>query len=367
MRHWFCILTSAVLSIIPMAAAPKSVQERYIEKYAPMAVSEMYRSGVPASITLAQGMLESNNGESILATKGNNHFGIKCHNDWNGGKMYHDDDRKGECFRKYKSPSESFRDHSDFLRYRDRYKSLFDLRTTDYKGWAYGLKKAGYATDPAYPTKLIKLIEDYKLYEYDTKSASWARKHSDSESEDVKPQADVAKSDEGKAAADEKAVAQKKENRKVRRRSAKEQEPVNEIPESPLQIEQAVPLEAQGREVFRFPLSRQLYSQNGVPFIYSVEGETYASIAKAYNLFPREILKYNDLSSSQELAPGTVVYLQPKKKQSAKGLDKYVCEGGEDMRDIAQRFAVRLSTLYKINGIQPGHELREGDVLILRK
>lgn len=367
MRRWFCILTFAVLSVLPMAAAPKSVQEKYIDKYAPMAVAEMYRSGVPASITLAQGMLESSNGESPLATKGNNHFGIKCHNDWNGGKMYHDDDRKGECFRKYKSPAESFRDHSDFLRYRDRYKSLFDLRTTDYKGWAYGLKKAGYATDPAYPKKLIKLIEDYRLYEYDTKSAAWARKNaSGSVEEDRKPQVKEESKPEKKSG-DGTAATQNKESRKERRKAAKSRNSVDEIPESPLQIEQVVPLEAQGREVFRFPLSRQLYSQNGVPFIYSVEGETYESIARSYNLFPREILRYNDLSSQQTLDPGTVVYLQPKKKQSAKGLDKYVCEGGEDMRDIAQRFAVRLSTLYKINGFQPGHELREGDVLKLRK
>ena len=126
-------------------------QQSYIEKYSSLAVEEMYRTGVPASITLAQGLLESGNGQSRLAVKGNNHFGIKCHNTWTGAKVYHDDDRKGECFRKYDSPEESFRDHSDFLRYRDRYKFLFDLELTDYRSWAYGLKTAGYATDPKYP------------------------------------------------------------------------------------------------------------------------------------------------------------------------------------------------------------------------
>ena len=171
MKNWICLLTVALMAVLPLTAAPDSPQRKYIAQYASMAVNEMYRSGVPASITLAQGMLESRNGESPLASKGNNHFGIKCHNTWEGGKMYYDDDRKGECFRKYKSVDESFRDHSDFLRYRDRYKFLFDLKTTDYKGWAYGLKKAGYATDPAYPQKLIKLIEDYQLYKYDTMSA----------------------------------------------------------------------------------------------------------------------------------------------------------------------------------------------------
>ena len=137
----------------------KSPQEKYIEQFATLAVEEMYRSGVPASITLAQGLLESRYGLSELAVKGNNHFGIKCHNNWDGKRMYYDDDRKGECFRKYPSPEQSFRDHSDFLRYRDRYKFLFDYRITDYKSWANGLKKAGYATDPAYPKKLINLIE----------------------------------------------------------------------------------------------------------------------------------------------------------------------------------------------------------------
>ena len=128
----------AVILFQSHASGERSPQQSYINTYSRTAVAEMYRSGVPASITLAQGMLESANGQSVLAVKGNNHFGIKCH-DWSGPRMYYDDDRKGECFRKYSSPEESFRDHSDFLRYRDRYKFLFDLETTDYKGWAYGL------------------------------------------------------------------------------------------------------------------------------------------------------------------------------------------------------------------------------------
>ena len=158
------LLVSMLVSAVPESSTP---QKKYISQYAETAVREMYRSGVPASITLAQGLLESRYGQSPLAKEGNNHFGIKCH-DWTGKKMYHDDDKRGECFRVYKSADESFRDHSDFLRYRDRYKSLFDNEITDYKAWAYGLKKAGYATDPAYPAKLIKIIEDYQLYDYDS-------------------------------------------------------------------------------------------------------------------------------------------------------------------------------------------------------
>ena len=140
---------------------------QYIKKYAPLAVLEMHKYDIPASITLAQGILESGNGRSRLASKSNNHFGIKCHTGWKGAKVYHDDDEKGECFRKYKYVQSSYKDHSEFLSGRRRYASLFKLRKSDYKGWAKGLKKAGYATDKKYPKKLIKIIEEYKLYEFD--------------------------------------------------------------------------------------------------------------------------------------------------------------------------------------------------------
>ncbi len=140
---------------------------QYVRKYAPLAVFEMHNYNIPASITLAQGILESGNGRSQLASKSNNHFGIKCHTGWKGAKVYHDDDEKGECFRKYKYVQSSYKNHSEFLSGRRRYASLFKLRKSDYKGWAKGLKKAGYATDKKYPKKLIKIIEEYKLYEFD--------------------------------------------------------------------------------------------------------------------------------------------------------------------------------------------------------
>jgi flagellum-specific peptidoglycan hydrolase FlgJ len=139
----------------------------YIRKYAPLAVHEMHENKIPASITLAQGILESGRGRSELAMKSNNHFGIKCHTGWQGQRVYHDDDEKGECFRKYKYVETSFDDHSKFLTQRRRYAFLFSYSTKDYKKWAKGLRKAGYATDKKYPNKLIKIIEDYKLYEFD--------------------------------------------------------------------------------------------------------------------------------------------------------------------------------------------------------
>ena len=139
----------------------------YIGKYKNIAIDKMVKYNIPASITLAQGILESGNGLSTLAKKSNNHFGIKCHSGWKGKKVYHDDDKRNECFRKYANPEGSFNDHSLFLTSRGRYEFLFDLKPDDYKGWAKGLKKAGYATDRKYPKKLISFIENFELYQYD--------------------------------------------------------------------------------------------------------------------------------------------------------------------------------------------------------
>lgn len=308
-----------------VSAYGKSDQEKYIRQYADLAVKEMYRSGVPASITLAQGLLESGNGKSVLAVKGNNHFGIKCHKGWTGKSMRHDDDRKNECFRVYDSPEESFRDHSDFLRYRDRYSFLFDFRITDYKSWAHGLKKAGYATDPSYPQKLIRIIEEYDLHKYDRKSP---RKHSEESPEEVIQQ---------------------------------------ELPKSPSQIEQDVPLEDDMREQFSFSLSRPVYTRNRVPFVYAEEGDTYEILASLYGLFPREILKFNDVRNPDDLKPGDVVYLRTKKNKSAKGLDKHVMEEGETLAEISQRYAVKLSRIYKLNGFDQSYVPSEGEIIKLRK
>ena len=163
MKFTYILLCFFYISILN--AQNKS--EIYIEKYKDIAIAEMNEYGIPASVTLAQAILESGNGESRLAREGNNHFGIKCHNDWTGETIIEDDDEKGECFRKYKNANESFRDHSLFLTQRGRYTFLFDYDVSNYKKWARGLKKAGYATDPKYPDKLIRIIETYELYIYD--------------------------------------------------------------------------------------------------------------------------------------------------------------------------------------------------------
>ena len=330
------------VAIISIGATSVTPQDDYIRKYSATAVREMYRSGVPASITLAQGLLESRYGQSELAVRGNNHVGIKCH-DWKGKKMYYDDDAKGECFRVYSSADESFRDHSDFLRYRDRYKFLFDYDVTDYKSWAYGLKKAGYATDPSYPSKLIKIIEDYHLYDYDIMTS--------------------APSDEAVKEAGKKAGKRKRQKRP----GGAQQEAVV-IPESPHSIEEPKRLTREDLgEKFTFSLSRKIYSINGVKFIYANEGETYSSIADKYDLFPKEILRFNDTGSDRSLMTGEVVYIQTKKTRAAKGMDKYISdEGGETMRELSQRFGLKLKNLCKMNGRGTGYVSQPGDEFVLR-
>lgn len=171
MKRIFKILVlSAILSVNVSYINAAQDNEAYIKKYCNIAMREMNDYGIPASITLAQGILESAAGTSRLAVQANNHFGIKCHNDWSGEKIYHDDDKNNECFRKYDRAEESFIDHSQFLKDRSRYSFLFELDKTDYKAWAKGLKQAGYATDPNYPKRLIELIERYDLHKYDQQS-----------------------------------------------------------------------------------------------------------------------------------------------------------------------------------------------------
>jgi ribosome-associated translation inhibitor RaiA len=304
-------------------------QNNYISKYSAIAVAEMQRSGVPASITLAQGILESRSGLSSLAADGNNHFGIKCHRNWKGKSMRVNDDAPNECFRVYDSAAESFRDHSDFLRYQDRYKPLFELKPTDYKGWAKGLKKAGYATDPKYAEKLIKIIEDYELYRFDT-------------------------GDGGSGTA---------------------QVPVT-VPESPLKIEKEAQVEvknpaarSQVRENYSFRLDRKVYKKNGILCVYAEHEDSYESIALEFNLFQKEILKYNDVPATRPLRIGEVVYLKAKKRQAPSGLPMYVADDKpETLWQISQRFGIRMKYLLKWNpGLTEDYHPVEGDVIYLKK
>jgi hypothetical protein len=171
------LLLNLVLCVSWSQSGGKMTRLQYFDKFHEMAIEEMHRSGVPASITLAQGALESGDGNSSLAREANNHFGIKCHDDWTGKKVYQDDDSRDECFRKYLSVEDSYRDHTDYLKSKSRYSFLFELKLTDYKGWAKGLKKAGYATSSTYADRLIQIIEDFDLSRYDDMAGTDKTEH----------------------------------------------------------------------------------------------------------------------------------------------------------------------------------------------
>ena len=312
----FLTVLGVLLLVATLAWGQKLTRAQYIEKYAETAVREMKATGIPASIQLSQGCLESGNGNSTIATKANNHFGIKCHKNWKGKTIRHDDDEKNECFRSYRNADESFRDHSDFLRYSDRYASLFNLELTDYKGWAYGLQKAGYATAKTYAESLIRIIEENELYRYD------------------------------------------KLDRKAR----------EELPPTPMEAEFSTAFKPYpGHKLYTASLGREIRTTNGVAWITAREGDTYAGLAKEFNLFRSEILRFNDRSRNTDLHPGEVVYVEAKKRESAKNLDKHVVEEGETMRALAQRYAVKMKKLYQYNAMRPGTEPEPGTILNLRK
>ena len=313
-----------VASLAPCLCAGQNAQQSYIEQYAPLAVAEMQRTGVPASITLAQALLESGAGRSDLAILAHNHFGLKCHEEWKGETFYKDDDTAQECFRAYASDEESYRAHSDFLRSRERYRSLFELDPTDYKAWSRGLRQAGYATDRRYADKLIGFIEDFQLYRYDEEALAQA----------APVPAVAAPAATGTAQA---------------------------APAAQRRIPAAV-------ESLTLPMSRKVLERNGVPYVLSVEGDTYSSLATAYHLFPREILRYNDLAYEPELEPDTIVYLGRKKKQAANGTPHYeVKQNGLTLWDISQMFGVQLKKIRLYNSYRGDGPALPGETILLRK
>lgn len=316
MKKRITILVFICVQLSAYATGNSAVILDYIKQYRAIAVREMITYGVPASITLAQGILESGAGKSELALKSNNHFGIKCHNEWAGEKVYYDDDAANECFRKYSHPQESYHDHSLFLTTRQRYAALFALDVTDYKGWAKGLKSAGYATNPQYAELLIKLIEDYNLHEYDLMTL-----------------ADVEKleKEEGTIAYIEKNNDEKNTDKTVATKKVK-------------------------AEVFYF---------NRIPTVIVQENDTPEKIAKAHNIYVKRVLNYNDIAINTPLEPGTHFYLQPKRY---KGTHKHhTVKEGETMWSISRDEGVALDKLYSYNLMLKGEEPQTGEVLNLRK
>lgn len=277
-------------------------KKEYVDMWRSTAVQQMIQHNIPASITLAQGILESGSGNSVLARQGNNHFGIKC-SDWSGKTMFMDDDQKGECFRVYESAEESYVDHSDFLKSRKRYISLFSLEATDYKSWAKGLKEAGYATNPQYPNLLIEIIKDLKLYELDRVGT---------------------------------------QNNKV-------------APD--LLASKTLTSEAK---------HTVMTHENKVKYIIVKKGDTFYRISKEFGLGLWQLYKYNDFGPRKDvLIEGDIVYIQPKRNKSkAKTVQ---LTKSMSLRELSQIEAVKLTTLMKRNNISSGDDLLpKGEKVTLR-
>ncbi len=298
-------------------------KKAYINEYQDMAIQQMIKYNIPASITLAQGILESASGKSELAVVANNHFGIKCH-DWNGKKHYYDDDEKNECFRHYKSPVQSYEDHSIFLTTRSRYSDLFELNILDYKGWARGLKKAGYATNPKYPELLINLIEEYKLYKYDRYVMGYIT--------------------EEELHLDDIRITKKAKKRIEISNYEQKSHSHHEFSDFSIGICDCMN-EAKFVETYN---NRAIYSYNGVFATFVEKGETIKDIAKDLKAPTRRLLKFNDLPRKAIAVYGDIIYLDYKKNR-AKQKYHFVKYENETLWSISQCYAIDTKKLMKRN------------------
>jgi len=314
----FVFVFLAALLTSAGAYSQRISREEYILRYKDIAIEHMEKYGIPASIKMAQAILESDCGNSRLATEANNHFGIKCRSEWKGETIKHHDDARNECFRVYESVERSFSDHSDFLDNSSRYDFLFKLRQDDYKSWAEGLKKAGYATNPNYPQLLIKIIEDNKLYLLD-QGVNVAYSDIRRESEGVVIDESAAKID---------------------------------IDQYSLTIDRRSGL-------------RTGYN-NGVPYVLAGTGDNFNSVAKAIGLSRNKLMKFNDLTSVPAISEGDALYIKRKNKKSENGHLLYEVKEGETMHSISQKFGIRLKNLYRINNMTAGDNIKSGLQLRLR-
>lgn len=281
MKSTYYILFLTLISAFSFKASASDPYAEYIERYCSLAIEHQDEYGIPASITLAQGLLESAAGRSTLASKANNHFGIKCHKEWKGKSVKRDDDAPNECFRKYNTVEESFRDHSLFLR-RNRYQRLFSLDVTDYQNWAKGLRECGYATDPNYAARLITIIERYSLYTYDTESGRNA----------------------------EETVAFIRD-----------------------------------MLVRTHPVRRT----RGLHYVVATPGDTYASIAKEFNLKAKKLMKYNDAGKDHEIKAWEEVYLEEKLECAPDGITSVTIGEGESLHSVSQRYGMQVKTIRELN------------------
>ena len=293
--------------------AQRITAEEYIETYKNIAIREMRENKIPASITLAQGLLESGCGNSELAREAKNHFGIKCHKEWTGKTFTMDDDEKNECFRKYENAEQSFVDHSLFLKGRNRYASLFDLEITDYVGWAKGLKAAGHATNPKYAQLLIARINQYDLTRFDREALGIIEEENSVENPVLEPQ-------------------------------------LAETPFEDFGLLYNPEVKSAFEIVDMTEEERFIYLNNGVKFIYAKEGETPKSLARELGIPMRQIADYNCISNPKDFVflSGDVVYVVPLRNK-CKHPSTFTVEETMTLRDVALRFAVKLDKLQKYN------------------
>jgi LysM repeat protein len=318
----------ALLSFTAASAQTITIED-YINTYKEIAIKEMIRTGVPASITLAQGIVETESGNSKLVKKSNNHFGIKCKETWTGPSVSHDDDAPGECFRKYENPEQSYVDHSDFLRTRKHYNFLFGLDPADYKAWAYGLKKAGYATNPAYPQMLIKYIEKYNLNDYSLIALG------------KKQSADPV--------------------------FAKNEQPVTIAVQTPAvqtQVQQSSDIvkEEIKKPVVHYPAGE--FKINETKVLYATKGTSFLAIAQKHNVPLKWLFDFNDLKETEVLENDQLIYLQRKRRIGANPF--HVVASGETLYDIAQAQGIRLDALMQLNQIPTNHQPAPGQQLYLQ-
>jgi len=320
------LLTTILFAFVSnfLFAQSSGIISKYIETYKDIAIAEEIRTGVPASITLAQGIHETGAGTSHLVSKSNNHFGIKCKTEWTGEKVYHDDDERGECFRKYMDPVQSYKDHSDFLKTRAHYASLFKLDPLDYKGWAYGLKKAGYATNPKYPQILIKLIEDYDLQQYTLIALN---------SKGEKNEIIYASNNE------------KKEDEVADMSVIKE-------PEVELNVVKSV----------NYPSG--VFKINETKVIYITKGIAFLKIAEENDLSLQRLFEFNDMKPVDIAERNQLIYLQRKRTVGAE--EFHIVQKGETLYDIAQAQGIRLENLLAYNLLSKDMQPAVGEKLNLK-
>ncbi len=317
----FCLISCKTYKPLVSSGIPVRSISDYVNQYKDLAISEMKRTGIPASITLAQGIIESDCGRSSLAREANNHFGIKCHDDWTGPTVRHNDNKRNECFRKYKRAEESYYDHSDFLKSGSRYDFLFNNKSSDYKAWAYGLKKAGYATNPDYANMLIRTIEENNLWAFDS-----GKDIPTKFTEDTTSRAPI------KVFADS--------NRKY------------------VQLSDRNPAVSA-----RAP---RILEKNRIQYIIVKDGDTREKLENDFQLLRWELPKYNEVKSDFVPEPGMILYLQPKRDKAEAGNDYYTTTDGDTMYSISQEFGIKLKKLYEMNRMTDGSEPGPGKKLWLR-